>query len=60
MASEPQKGGAKMPHPILKITRKDGTIEIHEAKSITFYKDPKEVKKVLEELAKKQKEGKNG
>ena len=60
MAVESQKGGAKMPHPILKITRKDGTIEIHEAKSITFYKDPKEVKKVLEELAKKQKEEKNG
>ena len=60
MAVESQKGGAKMPHPILKITRKDGTVEIHEAKNITFYKNPEEVKKILDKLAKKQKEGKNG
>jgi len=59
MANKPQKGGAKMLHPVLKITRKDGTVEIHEAKSITFYKDPKEVKKILEKMAKKQKEVKN-
>ena len=42
-----------MHHPIIRITHKDGTVEEHRAKKVYFFKDPKEVAKLL----KKQKEG---